>query len=345
MATCPAKQDVAAEAGRARTGAGLRQFAALTVFTTLDLVRQPISLLLTATCVVLMALASMQSFQFGEAGKFARDSGLALQFVFGLLAGAYGACTTLSGEIRNGTALVVLSKPVGREMFFTAKFAGLASFVCLFSACAIPACILTERAAPELYVTDRLSLLLLLGSVPAALAVAALVNHRWGRPFSSTAFWFLLLFLLFGLGLTTFLHGRVSWAECEHIHSPSEHFVVYWRLLPAGFLVTMALIVLSGIALALATRLTALPVMSISAGVLFLGLLSDYLLAGAGSGPLAAVLHAILPNWQHFWMADALSGGGTIPWRYVAIAGTYAACYLATALAGGLLLFRNREMR
>ena len=81
--------------------------------------------------------------------------------------------------------------------------------------------------------------------------------------------------------------------------------------------------------------------------VVFLaGLVSDYVFGrNAANHPLALVLHRILPNWQHFWMADALSGQETIPWTYVAVASGYALLYLAGVLCLGMLVFRNTEVR
>lgn len=345
MPVCPTNHEVIALPDQRRTGFAFRQFITLTVFTTIDLVRQPICLLLTATCVILMSFAAMQAFQFGENGKFVRDSCLALQFVFGLAAGAYGACTTLSSEIKNGTVQAILSKPVSRDLFFAAKFAGVAVFVALFSACAISAALLSEKASPELYVTDNSALLLLLCSVPVALGASALINYRFSRPFTNTAFWILLLCLIAGLSLSSIVHGKVSWDDCGHNLAQHDECAIHWRLIPAGILVAMATVVLSGTALALATRLSTTPVLALSSGLLLTGLLSDYLLTGDGAGTLSAICHSVIPDWQHYWMADAMVRGGTIPWAYVAVAGAYASCYLLTALAGGLLLFRDRELR
>ncbi|MEI6808132.1 MAG: hypothetical protein WCN95_05370 [bacterium] len=345
MPVCPANHEVIYQPELRRTGFLFRQFVALTLFTALDLVRQPISLLLTAACVVLMSFAAMQAFQFGENGKFARDSCLALQFVFGLAAGAYGACTTLSNEIKSGTAQVILSKPVSRELFFAAKFTGLAAFVALFSVCTISATLLSEKASPELYVTDNSAMLLLLCSVPVALGVSALMNYRLDRPFTNTAFWLLLLCLVAGLGLSSLFHGKVSWDSCGHNLANHEECAIHWRLVPAGILVSMSIVVLSATALALATRLSTAPVLAISAGLLLTGLLSDYLLAADGAGAPATICHSIIPDWQHYWMADALISGGIISWTYVIVAGAYASCYLLTVLASGILLFRDRELR
>jgi hypothetical protein len=80
--------------------------------------------------------------------------------------------------------------------------------------------------------------------------------------------------------------------------------------------------------------------------------------AGLGGAWWAAALYAVIPNWQLFWLADALQtkpGGsveapdGTIlpnaiPWSYVLKALSYVAGYLGASLILGLLLFENREL-
>jgi hypothetical protein len=74
--------------------------------------------------------------------------------------------------------------------------------------------------------------------------------------------------------------------------------------------------------------------------------MSDYLLAErALNAGWARVLYVVLPNWQHFWMADALTADGIVPWSYVAQAAVY-----ALAWTGGILLlamggFERMEVR
>ena len=65
----------------------------------------------------------------------------------------------------------------------------------------------------------------------------------------------------------------------------------------------------------------------------------------AASNPVAAWLYRLVPNWQNFWMADALTGGGTIPWAYVGQAALYAGWYLAGVLALGMLAFSRAEVK
>jgi hypothetical protein len=74
--------------------------------------------------------------------------------------------------------------------------------------------------------------------------------------------------------------------------------------------------------------------------------MSDYIFGrfAANSG-FFAFLYTVVPNWQHFWAADALSGGGSVPWRYVLHAGLYAVIYSTSILSFGMFLFRHAEMK
>ncbi len=79
---------------------------------------------------------------------------------------------------------------------------------------------------------------------------------------------------------------------------------------------------------------------------LLLGMMSDYLFGRrAAESSWAAALHAIVPNWQHFWMADALHLGETIPFRYVLGAAAYGGFYLLGLLGLGIVLFRHTEVK
>jgi hypothetical protein len=66
---------------------------------------------------------------------------------------------------------------------------------------------------------------------------------------------------------------------------------------------------------------------------------------GMGGSWWASVLYTATPNWQLFWLADALSEGrNTFQWGYVAKAFVYMAAYVGAALAAAILLFQEREL-
>ena len=304
----------------------LRKFLAIAGLTTLEALRQPFPLLLTATSVIAISLMPvLLMFTLGEAPKLVQDSALALHFVFGLLLGGYTASAALGREIRRGTLATVLSKPVERETFFLAKFAGVTGVLALFSIATGITTLLAGRLADN----PAMSVSIFLYAAPfAAFLLAGLLNYFKHRPFVSTAFVLLVIFLA-GVFLFATLTGNVA-----------------WRLLPASLLVSLATLVLAGIALALITRLDLVPTLAICTMIFLVGLMTDYLLGRAAeSSRLAALAYNLIPNWQHFWLADALTGDGTIPWRYVGRVGIYAMFYLIGSLTLGILSFRNVETK
>ena len=66
--------------------------------------------------------------------------------------------------------------------------------------------------------------------------------------------------------------------------------------------------------------------------------------AGMGGRWWASLLYTVVPNWQLFWLADALEGKNQIPWSYVGRAFGYVIGYLGASLALGLVLFEEREL-
>ena len=74
--------------------------------------------------------------------------------------------------------------------------------------------------------------------------------------------------------------------------------------------------------------------------------MSDYLFGRTAAEGLwcAKILYAVIPNWQLFWMADALSEAKSIPWAYVAKVGQYVATSLIFTLGLAVLLFEDREL-
>ncbi|MBM4148241.1 MAG: hypothetical protein FJ224_04280 [Lentisphaerae bacterium] len=323
-----------------------RQFTALAALAAGESLRQPIFLLLSLTCVAWMAaLPVVLMHKFGEDGKLVREGALALHFVFGILVTGHAASWSLAREMRGGTAAAVLTKPVGRDMFYLAKYAGIVSVAVAFSVCAALATLLSERvserfvADPVLggYVTDWNTARMVFSGIIVSLVVAGVLNYRWRFPFQSSGFG-----LLAGMLLLTFIvrgqfdiHGRLSpmlWAYD-------------WRIVPASLLITLALAVFAAIALALSTRFPAAPTVAACCGVLLVGLVSDYVFGTAASRSFAAAtLHRVLPNWQNFWMADALADGGVIPGWYLLEAATYAGVYSAAVLALGLTFFRRSDV-
>src|SRR5262249_47455295 len=99
----------------------MRQFLAIASNAFMELVREPIYLLIiTSAALFIVFLASVPYFGFGDDPKLVKDSVLAVMLLAGLLGAVLSASASVAREIHTGTALAVLAKPVGRAQFLLA---------------------------------------------------------------------------------------------------------------------------------------------------------------------------------------------------------------------------------
>lgn len=316
-----------------------KQFAAVAGMTALEAMRQPILLLLTlSTVTFIAAMPFVITHVLGESVRIVRDSALALHFVGGLVMGGHAASGALAREIRRGTASSILSKPVERGLFFLAKYAGVAIAMTLYSAVTLIATILSTRCARESFYYDFWGAGPLFVAILLALAISGLENYFARRPFVSRCFGWLVVLLPVAL-LVSCLQ------PVDPAKSTAFGSGMPWNLVPAATLIAMAILVLSGFAMALSTRLEIAPTLTLCSAVFMAGLMSDYLLGRhAATSRIAAFFYNIIPNWQHFWAMDALNGAG-IPWSYVVQVAGYAGLYLAALLCAGIVAIRGMEVR
>ncbi len=316
----------------------IRIFLTLALTSALEIVRRPITLLLIATCLVGTALLPfMPILTLGEESKLVRDSALSIHLVIGMLLGAYAAGTSLRKEISRATGEIILCKPVGRPLFFLSRFAAVVVVMALFSLAATLADIIASRAALGFFEVDWWAAAPLLAVVPASLLAGAVKNYFLRRPFVSDT----VMLMFIGILIATVVASMIG--PTQRL-APSIHNLP-WNVFPAGMLAGLAVLVLSGTAVTLATRLDTAPITVLLSLLLIVGLISDYAFGRFAEQNLAAAaLYAVIPNWQLFWTADALSHRGSIPLSYSATVAAYALFYLAGVLLVGILLFRGKEI-
>jgi len=307
----------------------------------MELVRQPIFLLLlTGSVLFEIFLAVPYYFAFGDEMKLVKTSALAVMLLAGLFGAVLSASASLAREIRTGTALAVLSKPVGRAQFLLAKFAGLAAALTLLAYVNMVGVMLASWMAFDAYgSTNLLALGIFGGGVALAYLLAGFSNYFLRRPFVSDA-----VFLLVAMAT---LAAFIIFQFTHQMQSLGERAVVDWRLVPAGILILFALWILAALAMACSTRLDMIATLAVCSGFFLAGLMSDYFFGQrAALGEWwASILYSALPNWQLFWLADALeTGKNSLHWAYVGKALGYAVCYVGAALAVAVALFEDREL-
>jgi len=307
----------------------------------MELVRQPVFLLLMTTSAAFeIFLATPYYFAFGDEPKLVKNSTLAVMLLAGLLGAVLSASSSLAREIRSGTALAVLSKPVGRTQFLLAKYTGLILALSLLTYVNLIAALLASRMAFDAYgSTDLFAVgIFSLGMVVAYL-MGGFSNFFLRRPFVSDAVFSLIAMLTIAFVVISFYTKE----------GKPQAFAtgVDWRLIPAAVLVLFALWILAGIALACSTRFDVIPTLAICSAFFLLGIMSDYLFgqrAEKGSW-WASALYTITPNWQLFWLADALDAGkSTFEWGYVGKAFGYVVAYVGAVMAIAIVMFEEREL-
>ncbi|HEY4952342.1 MAG TPA: hypothetical protein VII71_03045 [Verrucomicrobiae bacterium] len=323
----------------------MRQFLTITTNAFMELIRQPVFLLLmTGSVLFEIFLAVPYYFAFGDEPKLVENSALAVMLLSGLFGAVLSASSSLAREIRAGTALAVLSKPVGRAQFLLAKYAGLAAALAVLTYVNLIGVLLASRMAFDAYGKTDLPAIGIFGTaIVIAYALAGFSNFFLRRTFVSDA--------VFGMVITTTLAAFLIFQFTKQEQSLYTAASVDWRLIPAGILILFALWILAALAIACSTRLDTIPTLAICSGVFLIGLMSDYIYSQAGgkieghAPGWASILYTILPNWQLFWLADAIeSGKNTFQWAYVGKAFAYMLGYAGAALAVGVALFEEREL-
>ncbi len=250
----------------------MRQLLTIAGNAFMELVRQPVFLLLvTSSAAFEIFLATPYYFAFGDEPKLVKNSTLAVMLLAGLLGAVLSASASLAREIRAGTALAVLSKPVGRATFLLAKFAGLAVALLVMTYVNMVAALVASRMSFDVYSsTDLPAVGVFLGSMALAYAAAGFSNFFLRRPFASDAVFAMVVMVTVGAFIIIeFTTQKETTGQIGQVD---------WRIVPASILILFALWILAALALACSTRFDMIPTLAICTALFLLGLMSDYLL-------------------------------------------------------------------
>jgi ABC-type transport system involved in multi-copper enzyme maturation permease subunit len=343
--------------------ATLEQLLAIARNTFFESIRQPVLLVVLLVAGLLVVLSNpFSAYTLENDNRMFVDIGLSTIFIGGAVLAAFVATNVLTREIDNRTVLTVVSKPVSRPIFVIGKYLGVAVAqlaVLLFLSLLF---MLVEIHGVQETVTTPYHLPVILfgfGAVLLGTAAGIWCNFFYGWVFSSTFVMFSTPLLLLAYGLSLLLGPDFT------PQPPAKEFEGQLWLAVATLL--LGELVLTAIALAASTRLGQVLTLVTTIGMFVLGLLSDWLLgrrigrldemimglrdAGATVDPgiLAEywslkTAYAIVPNFQVFWLADAITQEATIPTSYVTAAVPYGLSLIVLALAIAIVLFQRREV-
>lgn len=291
----------------------MRRWLAIAKATALEMLSEPLSLLLMLMALAISTLApAFHYHQFGEADRLARDAGFSALFTCGSVFAVFGVLKSFRREIESFTIQMALSHPVSRTEFFLSKIAGaFLAYLIFFVIIAANAVIITRGAeiggeiAGENGDIARLwapSFAIGIAAMLLPLVVSAILNRFCRFRFVLTVFVLAFVFVLGGVGY------RLS-------------FPLALRLLSVMLLIIPLSVVMMSAAAAVSCF--GIGVAASSVGVLFL---------------------AMLPIIGNYYLPEALARGGCVDLRYVVMALMASLPAVAAFLILGVVFFNGRDI-
>lgn len=236
-----------------------------------ETLREPIYLLvLLAALVLIGTFPLMTMFVFREQMKLVVDSAMATMMVFGWLLAVLCSSHAIAREIDNGTALLLLSKPVERPVFILAKILGILAALTVFCILTFLASLLAVRVAKDQFRFDHTVMALYFGAILLSFIAAGLYNYVSRSSFPMAAVLAMLVFLPLVFAIAYFI---------PVMEGEERVLVGYaWEMVPALLLITYSVWAMGTLATTLSTRLSLAPNFLACTVIFVVGLMSDYLI-------------------------------------------------------------------
>lgn len=293
----------------------MRRGRAIVFATALELLCEPLYLLVLLAALVLSAVApAMHYHQFGEASRMARDAGLSAILIGGAVVALVGPIRTFRRELETGTAQVALAHSVSRTSFFLCKTLGCALAYLIFVATVTFVSVTVVNGAE---IGGRLA------------SVRGDIARLWGPSFAC-AMAAIVLPLVAGAALNRF--ARFRFTLTANLIALAIAFAGMFyrfdgalalRLLPAFTLVAVPALALLAASAAFAVRFSGNAAASLS----------------------ALVATALLPTLGAYCLSDALANGGAVPPLYVLAAFAAVVPAVAALLLAGIHFINGRDVQ
>ncbi|MBT7298678.1 MAG: ABC transporter permease [Victivallales bacterium] len=236
-----------------------------------ETLREPIFLLVLLAALALIGVFPLMTlFVFREQVKLVIDSAMATMLVFGWLVAVLSSSHAIAREIGNGTALLVLSKPVRRPAFILAKILGILAALGVFCLLTFLATLIAVRVAKDQFRLDNSAMIIYFSAIILSFVIAGLHNYISRSSFPMSAV--LSMLVIIPIAFTIIYFVPVTEA------GESKMVGYSWELLPALILIVYSVWAMGTLATALSTRFGLATNFLICSVIFVVGLMSDYLL-------------------------------------------------------------------
>ncbi|MBN2211603.1 MAG: hypothetical protein JW709_09435 [Sedimentisphaerales bacterium] len=323
----------------------LRNLPPIITNTFTETLRQPIyGIIIGATILLFIFSPSLVMYTLDDDNLLLQDVGLSTLLVAGLLLAVFAAVGTVTEEIENKTVLTVVSKTVRRSVFIIGKFLGIAAAVLLaMYLLSLTLLFVIRQGVMQAAYNKADYVVIILGSIAlgVTLIVSLAANYLYSLRFGSTAV------VLWSI-LATILAGVLFFIDKDWHYNPQPQNL-HFQMAGPILLTVIAVLVLTSIAVAAATRLNMVTTLLVCTIFFLLGTslpfwLGPVIARGGVWQYVGQAALAIVPNVNHFVVTNAIYAEVPVPLSYIGITSLYAILYVTAVLLFAIALFRRREI-
>jgi len=285
--------------------------------TALEILSEPLTLLVLLAALVLTVLApAFHYHQFGDPTRMARDAGFSALFAGGSVLAVFGTIRAVRREVESGTLEWALSHSVSRTGFFLSKAAGALLAYLMF----------------VLIVFGTMSVIWTGAAFGGAVAARTGDIARLYGPCLAGGLAVILLPLILAAALNRFARFRfvLSSLVSAFVFSAAGFGLMAFGSRGA---------VLRLFAVAVPLLFPAMTLIAASAAF------AVRMRANVAASCAGVVFTLSLPAVGNYYLADALSGGGVVPWMYVGLAAVVALPAVVAFLLLGIHLINGRDVQ
>ena len=311
-------------------------FSGIVTNTYRDCIRQPLYFIVMVFTISFIGLFPLLSFfVFNEQIKMVLDSSMASILLFSMVLSVLLAGGSIYKDISSGNISLILSKPISRNIFLAGRVLGVMLAVTQFVLVSSLSAVISAYIAVDQFNLDykifySFYLLIFVGCF-----TGFLMNYFFRKSFSGNSV----------LGITFLVLFQVICLIVKNPNFLSENGLTLQNMTSLAVLILFAVWIMVNISMAISTRFDLVVNLILCFVLLVLGLLSDYLVSGyaANGSVVFSIIYAILPNWQFFWLVDAVTNGKNIPLSYIGYSLIYALLYITVCFSIAVISFGSIE--
>lgn len=291
----------------------------------------PFYLVINLAVLLLMVLAaSMPSLGPDEHLRLVRDQTHSILFICAALAGVFGLIRVVTDDLRRGAGSILMSRPLSSYVLVAGKLLGVITCVgLLFITCSAGYIWVSEITYNSQQIND-LSLTFYLVAIALALITGGARQYLFSSNFILSSSLFLSLLMILGVGLRIVLANK---AQFDFVGLQSLALLFLAVAAFCSTVLVFAVVADSAIVLGL--------------GILtfLFGLISSYLSLSFLGESVGQIATYILPNWQIYWVLEALGQGKVVPAAYFGQIFLQSSFYVGMYVVLSTMLFERIEIK